>query len=78
MQLLKSHVFKTVQSVWFWCTLFVAHILAPTKCISVLVPLRKRSAIPVVVHIVMPSVYHIKFIDATPVNKSWYSALSGL
>lgn len=41
-----------------------------TKCISVLVPLRKRTAIPIVVHIVMPSVYHTKFIDSTPVNKS--------
>lgn len=44
-----------------------------TKCISVLVPLRKRTAIPIVVHIVMPSVYHTKFIDATPVNNSGYS-----
>lgn len=49
-----------------------------TKCISALVPLRKITAIPVVVHIVMPSVYQTKFIDATPVNKSRYSALCGL
>jgi len=41
-----------------------------TRCISVLVPLRKRTAIPIVVHIVMPSVYHTKFIHAAPVNES--------
>jgi len=33
MQLLKSHVFKTVQSVWFWFTFFVAHRLAPSALV---------------------------------------------
>ena len=33
MQLLKSHVFKTVQPVWFWFTLCEAHRLAPSALV---------------------------------------------
>jgi len=33
MQLLNSHVFKTVQSVWFWFTFCVAHKLAPNALV---------------------------------------------